>query len=677
MPRKLTRKEKIAQQQLRGPAPSPRDELRTAHEGNRLRLLLGCVVALLGLLLYVNTLGHQYALDDQAVITENMITRRGWDGVFLTFTTSYLAGRPGVSGALYRPLSKATFAIEWGLAPDQPRLGHGVNVVLYALTGFLLFAMLGRYLQGQLLVPFVAAVLFIAHPLHTEAVANIKGRDELLCFLFFVLIALAVHRYATRGSVPALLLGSGAFFLALLSKESAITFLAVIPLMLFFFTDGPRSRVLVTLGALVPAAGLFLIIRQQVLGGITTPPVPMLDNYLATMTDVGTQTATAVFLMGVYLKLLFFPYPLISDGSYQHFPTATLSDWRFLLAFAVYAALAMYAILRFRKKDPVSFSILYFFITGSVVFNVLRIIGTNYGERLMYAPSLGFCLAIAALLVRVSRANESTATTAKLETFLRAHRGPLIAMALVVSVYGFETVARNADWYDSVTLSTRDSRRAPRSARLHYALGQHFLKEDDRLGAKGDRAARKELLTKAIAELNTAVEVYPEYASAIGSLGLAHQNLDDTASARMYFEKALHLQPDHPLVRNNLGTLLLTQGDIDGAITQYQLALRHDPDYVEARVNLGLAYARAGERSASAALEERKRNNDKGYRDHGSVAGRSFTEALFHLNWALGIVPENSTALLTAGAIYRYLGDEQNARDYLERAEQVKRRGGH
>ena len=672
MPTKPSRKEKIARQARHGALTH--DGLTVEQERRRLKRWLGLGVALLGVLLYANTLGHQYALDDYGLIVENATTHRGWESVLLKFQTGARAGMPGVGDNLYRPLSQAMFAAEWSLAPHRPALGHGVNVLLYGLTGFLLFSMLSQYLKGQCLVPFIAAALFIAHPLHTEVVANIKGRDEILCFLFFVLTAMAIHRYAARRSMPFLLLGSAAFFLSLLSKESAVTFLAVIPLMLFFFTDTPRPRILITLAALAAVTGLFLIIRQQVLGSNPVPPVPLIDNYLGEITDVATQKATAIFLMGLYLKLLLFPHPLLSDGSYRHFAVVSLSDWRFLLPFLAYAALAVYGLLRLKKKDAISFSILYFFLTASVASNILVLIGTNYGERLMYAPSLGFCLAIAVLLARGFRLEESAAAAPGLGAFFRTYRGPLVLVGLVVALYGVKTVTRSADWYDNLTLITTDLRQAPRSARLHYSLGQLYLKNASELGAPGNGAARGETLTKAIAELNRAVEIHPEFATALGSLAQAHQYLGDTATARVYFEQALQLEPSRSLIHNNFANLLLDLGDGDGAIRHYQLALRYSPDYVSAHLNLGLALGRAGEQSSRVAVEEQKRNNERGYRDHTMAATRRFQEALAHLKRAVGLAPDDYEACRLLAVIYQYLGDEQNARVYLDRAERIKRR---
>ena len=115
-PRRERRSRARAEAARRGRASQPAP--------TRLELRLGVLVGLIGILLYLNTLGHHYARDDQVLIVQNAITRRGWEGVAQAFQTSYRAGTAGPADVLYRPLPKAMFAAEWALAPGRPALGH-------------------------------------------------------------------------------------------------------------------------------------------------------------------------------------------------------------------------------------------------------------------------------------------------------------------------------------------------------------------------------------------------------------------------------------------------------------------------------------------------------------------------------------------------------------------------
>lgn len=632
-------------------------------------------MAALGGLLYVNTLWHQYTLDDIGIIPGNAITRQGLVAVPVIFKTDYWAGLQGMFASLplYRPLSKAMFAAEWDIAPNRPMLGHGVNVFLYGLTGFLLFEMLRQYLRGRLLRSFVTAVLFVAHPIHTEAVANIKGRDEILGFLFFLLTAMATHRYVTRRSPLFAALAGGSFFLSLLSKESAVTFLAVIPLMLIFFTDSPWSRTAASVSVLGLVTGVFLSVRHAVLEHAISAPMSLVDNYLVGVTDVTTRTATAVYLLGVYLQRLVFPHPLISDGSYHHFPVVAVSDWRFLLAFGACTALLLYALRGLKKKDPVSFGILYFFITASIASNVFVLIGTNYAERLMYAPSLGVCLAAGTLLERAFRADEAAVEPSMARAFLQAHGRRLLVLALVTVLCGLKVLTRNADWYDTPTLVAHDVRLAPGSARLHLALALEFIKQAERRGGQTNDSARREVLTNAIAELHKALEIYPQFGRAMAVLARAHEAVNEGEKAQAYYEMALRVEPSAE-VYNNYGTFLFRRGDFDRAIEHYQLALRSSPAFSAAYNNLGLTYARMGERLLDAAREADRQKREKDSQDLVQSARENFQAAVSQLEQAVAIDPSDGYAYQVLGIIYEIMEDRSRARYYLDRAAQLGRR---
>ena len=130
-------------------------------------------------ILYANTLTHDYAVDDQTAIIQNKLTQQGVSALPTIFTSAYRAGVDDRPEGLYRPLSIALFAIEWQLSGGDPRLGHWVNVLLYVVTAFMLFLALTLFLdKHNILLPFIATLLFVTHPIHTEVVANIKSRDE-------------------------------------------------------------------------------------------------------------------------------------------------------------------------------------------------------------------------------------------------------------------------------------------------------------------------------------------------------------------------------------------------------------------------------------------------------------------------------------------------------------------
>ncbi len=188
--KKLTRKEKIAlQAQEPSGKLSAKREQKISSARNSIRRIMMLFIAGLAFLVYSNTLDHKYVLDDFGVIPENNITKKGVSGLPEIFSTTYRAGTNLIDNTLYRPLSKAMFAIEWQIAPNTPALSHWMNVIFFALTCVVLFSILTLCLNGNLLIPFIASMLFAAHPIHTEVVANIKSRDEIMCLLLCLLAA--------------------------------------------------------------------------------------------------------------------------------------------------------------------------------------------------------------------------------------------------------------------------------------------------------------------------------------------------------------------------------------------------------------------------------------------------------------------------------------------------------
>src|ERR1019366_2674286 len=179
-------------------------------------------------MLYGNTLWNKFAIDDTIVLTDNKFTKKGLNGLKDHFTHDMFEGFFGergarlVSGGRYRPLSMASLTLEYELMRKlrhdpraeindknvimggeadpylNPYLSHGINIILFGLTCMVLYYLLQQVIPAKygaksalgaygLGLPFFATLLYAAHPMHTEAVANIKGRDEVMCMLFSLL----------------------------------------------------------------------------------------------------------------------------------------------------------------------------------------------------------------------------------------------------------------------------------------------------------------------------------------------------------------------------------------------------------------------------------------------------------------------------------------------------------
>ena len=314
------------------------------------------IIALFTFALYFNTLNHDYALDDAIVITQNQFTKKGFDGIKEILENDGFTGFFGVkknlvAGGRYRPLSLITFAIEWQFSPNNPALSHFINILLYALTGILLYIVLCRLLikyetkHWYFSLPFLTTLLFIAHPIHTEVIANIKGRDEIMTFMGALAALLFTLRYLDSNKILYLIFSAICFFLGLMSKENAITFLAVIPIAVYIFTDYKIGKNLKSLFPLIFATIIFLIIRQKVLGTFSVEVAKELMNNPFLYMTGSEKFATIFYTLGVYIKLIIFPHPLTFDYYPYHIPKMSWDDISPVIAAVAYLLLGVYALI--------------------------------------------------------------------------------------------------------------------------------------------------------------------------------------------------------------------------------------------------------------------------------------------------------------------------------------------
>ncbi|MGZ4058146.1 MAG: hypothetical protein ACXVPU_03915, partial [Bacteroidia bacterium] len=208
------------------------------------------ILIIIGFIFYSNSFSNEYALDDGIVILKNDYVQQGFRGIKKIFKTDayesfyrQMGAKQQLSGGRYRPFSIATFAVEQQLfqsnakvkpPDDVAHVRHVMNVLFYILSVvFLLFFLRKFVFKENYLVAFLTCLIFLIHPLHTEVVANIKSRDEILSFLFIILTFTSVFSFRETKQKRFLIFGLLFYFLALLSKEYAITLLVLLPMLLY------------------------------------------------------------------------------------------------------------------------------------------------------------------------------------------------------------------------------------------------------------------------------------------------------------------------------------------------------------------------------------------------------------------------------------------------------------
>ena len=535
---------------------------------------------------YINTLQNGFVLDDVMVITKNSYVKEGIKAIPKLLVTPRLMGHNSALTDTYRPLSLVMFATEYQLFGANPVIGHAMNVIIFVLCVLVLFLFLVKLLGDQRIVlAFMVAALFAVHPLHTEVVANIKSRDELLCFLFAFLSLNLFLDYARSGALPKLLLGIFCYFLACISKETAVTFIAVVPLIFFFYKNENKVRsALITVGALL-VAGAFIFIRYIIVnkyaaGGLYE--VVFLDNMLVGAPSASSRVATAILILGTYLKLLVVPYPLIFDYSYSSIPYVGFDDIGVLLSLAIYLALGIISILRLlkNKSDVLAFGILFYLITISMFSNIFFLVGSTQADRFTFFASVGICLLIG---LGIEKWWVKTTDVAALSS--QSSMGVLIAICVV---FGMMTISRNTDWKNNYSLYLTDSKKSPLNTRLFYYLGTEVEAQSNQ---ERDPEKQMQIHRVSLAYLERAIKIYPDNLNAHAEAGAIYVTLKKYDSAFLHLDKALRLDPKQSTAAFNMGALYLGQSKFAEALPYYRKCFERRPENTLALFNIAVCLA--------------------------------------------------------------------------------------
>lgn len=659
-------------------------------------------IAVLSVLIYSNTLNHDFSVDDGTVMQNNTIVKKGVNAIPEIFSTRYRAGFWDRKENLYRPLSLVMFASEWQITGGKPWLGHVINVLMYAVICMLIFSLFRKLLvKHHLLIPLAAALLFAIHPLHTEVVANIKSRDELLCLLFSLLAMLCALRFVSSKAFIWMTVSALCFLLALLSKENAIAMMVIIPLLLWYFTDEKIKGLLLPSLLLAASTGIYLFIRASVLQGLEDQTELQIINNSLLGVEGFNRFMMAVYLLGKYLRMHIIPHPLSFDYSFNQIKTEVAYSPSAWLSLIIYTGLTFYALSGIKNRNPLSFCILFYFGTIALVSNVFFLIEATFAERFVFMPSLGICLAAGVMLSKTVKLNPKEKNLPIFKS-----RPVLSSVFIIILVlFSFKTFSRNADWKNNLTLLAQDVKTCPESARIRYAYGSAILFEQA-LPEK-NKEKKNRLLDEAIIQLEKGVGILSTYADAYYHLGLAYKEKGEAIKSIASFEaakrsktwtaadfyvssglaygaanryaeaindlhKATELSTPTGEMYNNLGMYHNESSNTDSAMFFLEKAKLLSPESPSVHYNLGNAFAKAGNFTVAINHYAEAIKIDSLYEDAYNNTGNSyaamkdFKSALNNYMKVYELNPKNQKVLNNIAVTYYMLGDTTNARKFME-----------
>lgn len=595
------------------PRPAPPRSATAARPGRRAAVLLA--LAGLAILPYLNTLSADFVLDDVYIVKENEQLRR-LGNIPGLFTSHYWSGTSTIADrGLYRPLTMATYALNHALHGRSPVGYHVVNVLLHAVATLLVFAVIRRCFESEP-AALLAAAWFAVHPIHTEAVAGIVGRAEILaaigvfgCLYAYerARAAAAAGRSRRMGWWAAAAVSS--YALGCFSKEIAVVAPALV-VALELLRPGKRwllrarPAALGLVAALGVVAGAYLIVRSAIVADTIPHPGWRLTTASGQVGVVSAELRawTALRIGLEYVGLTLWPGQLAADywitdvplarGPFEPGPATGL---------LVIAGGVLLVSVAWRRAPEAAFGVLLFAITLFPVSNLPFAIGVMKAERLMYTPSAGLLLvpaAGAALLLRRPALG----------------RPVWIAAAAVALVLGIRTHIRNLDWQSNRTLAEATLRVSPNSPIMNTNLGLWYREQGDLDQARayvaraadaeplngdtrallGDIAKRAGRLDEAIAHLEQAARLAPRTAQILIDLAETYFITQRWADAARTLERVRELRPNKRASYINLAGAYLNLGDAANALRVAEEGLRRFPDKGSVQAIAAEVYAALG-----------------------------------------------------------------------------------
>ncbi len=654
------------------------------------------VLFLFGFLLYANTVNFGYVLDDKIVVTANQITKKGFEGVLDHFTHDLMDGfwaeQYGISvddleknslvvGGRYRPLSVATYAIEWELFGESPGISHLINAFFYGVIGVVFFVLLQNLFPSSILpvwksIPFWVTLLFLAHPLHVEVVANIKGRDEVFNLLFGLLSLQYLVGFCKTKEIKPLVISAVMLFLSLLSKETTVVFVVIGPLMIYYFNLGGIKEVKKSFLFLLGSTVLYNIIRYLIVGSPADPIARELMNNPFLLATEGERIATILLTVAVYFKLIFIPHPLTHDYYPFHLPfldeNEQYANWGSLgtiVGLLILIWLAYVAIKGIKNKNIYSFAILFSLATIVLVSNVLFPIGVFMNERFMFIPSVGIAFALAHFLTGLT----------KRKWFALKDNWVYGGLALLLILFSGLTYQRSLAWESDKTLALADVQVSLGSAKVKMAAADALLQD---LPSIKNQQKRNEVIESTYQYLSRSLEIYPEYFPPLDLLARMYFESGNYTESIKFYEYCVNRKVNNTQFVENIfvvGNKLVEVGQFEQAFTAYQKALGFSPN--DKRYLLAIAQVSARDlQNPSQGLPFMEKAYKLYPADIEVAEKMAITYAMLgRFQNAIGILtplydanPNNSGIVKNLGIVYYQMGDTQRGTVLMNKSTEME-----
>ena len=522
----------------------------------------------LGIVIYSNSFGASFHFDDELSIISNLSIRNlaNLKGIWNFWPTRFL--------------TCLSIALNYHFQKFNVFGYHLFNLLIHLVSTILVwwFVLLTlstpkikqqKISQQANLIAFFAGLIFLTHPIQTEAVTYIIQRATSLAALFYLAcLNLYIKSRLLEYEKPASRISKfyylGSLILAVMAmftKEMAITLPLMVLLYEYSFLKTKKNidwkkiaPFLITL-LIIPLTMLITKSANLMEMRLESEPSPGISpgNYLLTQFQV----------IVTYIRLIFLP---INQNLDYDYPVAkSLLESPTLTSLLFLAIILFIAIRIFSKYRLVSFAIFWFFLTLLPESSIIPIKDLIFEHRL-YLPMVGFSFFLVIVLYYL---------------FAKKSLGLLVAvLVILITCYSILTYKRNFIWKDEFSLWNDVIRKSPWKARAYSERGNAYKN-------KGN-------LEQAISDYNKALEIDPNYANAYNNRGITYLNKGNFEQALFDCNKAIQLDPKSAFSCYNRGNTYKKKGNLEQAISDYSKAIEIKPDFALAYHNRGSAYQEKG-----------------------------------------------------------------------------------
>jgi tetratricopeptide (TPR) repeat protein len=639
--------------------------------------LIGWVIIIvLGFIIYSNSFGCSFHLDDFHNIVENNSIRdlgdvKAWWNFYPT-----------------RPLGILTFALNYHFNQLDVRYWHVVNLVIHLINACLVRWLVLSIFSSPALkeipviryknsIALLTALLFVSHPLATQSVTYIVQRMSSMVAMFY-LLSLGLYaeaRLTNKSHRFTIFLFAGSFIsavFAMLTKENAFTLPFAILLLEFSFLRTKKLsinfrdwRLILLMAAFL---GVLLIIPLKYPFSILKPISPTQGNTytLTPLNYLFTQFSVIV----KYIRLLFLP---VNQNADYDFPVSNnFFDIRTLLSFLVLLSLFLSGVFLYQRNRILSFGIFWFFLTLSIESSFIPINDVIFEHR-TYLPSFGFFLILSTGICQLlSNKNKYL---------------PVSLLILIIGFYSFLTYQRNKVWKDELSLWNDVISNPPVKARPYYNRGVVYTERGEWENAisdytkaigvnpaylyaynnRGNAYGKTGRWDLALTDCSRMIGLDPKYATAWYNRGFAYSNLGQWDKAISDYSKVIGLDPENKDAYINRGYSYANLGQWERAINDYSMAIGIDPNNIKVYANRGDAYGNLGHWERAINDYARMIRIDPKYAtawyNHGLACSnlRQWDTAIADYTRAIELDPEYKDAYNNRGLTYANLGQWEKA----------------